>query len=162
MDEYDEAIAKIDRQVGRLKMLRDAQTADSANYLRLQRQIDDLTDTLFRWEDATPTLRALDERAEASLEAAADAEKLFTFAARAWNRNATRTGLLGGFFSLMSLIWCPTAWLPVVGIALLLVAGGCVYCGILSRRAAENEFHEHGRDFTTAEGARKLLLPDAE
>lgn len=61
-DEYDAYGAELERDIGRLRLLRDAQIPGSARWARKQSQIDLLTDRLDELDRRTPALRDMDER----------------------------------------------------------------------------------------------------
>jgi len=61
-DLYDEQVQQLRTRIIEAKVLRDAQASDSANSLRFQSEIDDLTSKLFAIQDRAPALRKLDLR----------------------------------------------------------------------------------------------------
>lgn len=159
-DEYDKEARRITDEIGRLKMVRDAQTQGSPNYHHFQSKIDDLTDALVLWEQAVPTIRQLDQRANAALAAAEDAERRVELAASNWNQVAAVSAVAGGFLILLSLVWTPSAWLPILGVLFALGAGGCVFGGIAARRTAQAVVDQHAASFEEAEDTKANLLPE--
>jgi hypothetical protein len=159
MDEYAQAMAEIEKRIVRLKILRDAQTADSPKAAHFQRQIDDLTDSLMSWEDNAPRLREIDAGQDEALTAMLNAQQYVRYAGAGWNRAARRLALVGGSAILASLVISLAAWVPVVGVLLSLAAGGCVYGGIRARRIAELVHAGHENNLADYDQAKARLMP---
>lgn len=159
MDEYAEKIHEIEKRIVHLKILHDAQTPGSMKADHFQRKIDNLTDSLMSWEDNAPRLREVDAGQDEALTALLRAEQYVRHAGAGWNKSARRLGFVGGIAVLASLVVSLAAWVPLLGVLLILTAGGCVYGGIRARINAEDARDAHETDLADYDRMKTQLMP---
>lgn len=157
MSKYKTHVAELEDQIGKQMMLRNAQAPDSENRAYFQKEINDLTSELLRLKGAIPQLEALDERIErAQRDVHRAARDVHGDAAR--SRPALWCASLGIPMILLSLVWTPTAWLPVIGVALIVAAALFLVRSMQTRRFASDQLYDAHEEVADLQQRRRFLL----
>jgi hypothetical protein len=150
-------MTELEDQIGKQAMLRNAQATDSENRAFFQKKINDLTDELRRLAEAIPQLQGLDEKIErAELGVHLAARDLHSDGALP--SSAIWCGGLGVPMTLLSLVWMPTVFLPVIGVALILVAVFFLVTSMRIRRFASEHLDDAHQDLADLQRKRKSLV----
>lgn len=157
MSEYKTRVAELGDQIGQQMMLRNAQAPDSENRAYFQKEINDLTSELLRLKAAIPHLEALDQRIErAQRDVHRAASDLHGDTAR--SRPALWCASFGIPMTLLSLVWTPTVWLPVVGVALIVSAAFLLVMSMRTRRFVSDRLDDAHEESSDLQQTRRILL----
>lgn len=159
MDQYQARLDELEREISRLRHLRDAQAAESRQWDHFQNTITALTDELLAWEQAGPELDQLDDAIEHAERRVTRAEREARDAAGTWTAAAGFTGTVGVVLGLISLAWTLPWWLPALSVILLVIAAAALMAATRARRTAQLALNEADRHLAELNQRRDSLLP---
>jgi hypothetical protein len=129
-DEYAQREATLVTEIGKLRLLRDAQAPGSGNFSLFQGRIDTLTAALLALQQSAPDLRKLDSQIYRAITDIESAEAQIDRVGTGRMVGAALVGLVGLAFLVLSVV----SWgLAGVVIGLVLLAGGGLALWVLAR-----------------------------
>lgn len=158
MNEYAKKAQRLEDEILRQRMLRDAQAEGSPRHGHFQANIDSLTEQLLAWERDLPLLRDLDQEIEVLAARSTRVQNEARAAGGAWLRLAMISGALGAPLLLGCLTFSAQGWSLTISLILLVGAVIALLLGLGRRRAVEERQRDAGGQLWELQQQREALL----